>query len=287
MRLFFILNFLFISPMALANRQVEFEWEEVLGAKMYQVEIKKQNQVIQNLDSKSFTFKTNIRPGKYQIRGRVLGVGKKNSESEWSDWKDFDIPPAKIIPKPLDKYEYQPETKSYTAQIGIGWQPIEGADKYRIEIFDEKNQLKKTNEIKDSKTMIQLRPGNYSVKLTALTDDGLTSEPTFLEKPIKVQNILIPPPRKVELFLKRRLLRFELVSGTSALLTLQRQDFLGEEWQEIKIPPPEENYFRWGSELRPGKYRFTLQSRNLFDEVSKPIVKEFEIKPQEKDLPPN
>lgn len=285
MKLKYFLFMILSSTVALASREVEFEWEEVEGAKFYQVEIRKKNEIIQKLESKSFVFKTTITPGKYQIHGRVHSVGPKNSESDWSAWKDFDIPPSKIITKPLEKYEFQADTKSYTSKITLEWLPVDGADIYRIEVFDDKNILKKSHDTKSLKTTMQLRPGYYTVRLTARTDDELTSEPSYLEKPILIQNVPVEPPKKVELDLKNRVLRFEPAPGTSLHLSLQRQDFLGDDWIEVLNQNPEANYYRWSPSLRPGKYRFTLLSRNPYDEVSKPLVQEFEIKPQEKDLP--
>lgn len=280
--------FLFLSvPLtAFAVREVEFEWEEVEGARHYQVEIKNNQSFLQKLTSDTPTFKTKITPGKYQIRGKVHGIDPRDTQSDWSSWKEFDIPPTKVESLKLDKFEHKVSPQTYLSHIPIKWNAIDGATEYVIEVSDINQKKTKTFTSKGLQGVLKLRPGYYNVKITAKTADGLPSEPYELPQPIVVQNIPVAAPEKIQVEPEKGLLTFSSPTGAPVVVSLERQPFLGQGWKKLDQKAVSGSTYNWQPNLTPGKYRLTLFSKNSFNEVSTPVTREFEVKPKEQDLPP-
>lgn len=270
---------------AWAIREVEFEWEEIEDAKHYQVEIRNEKGFIKSLTSNSPNFKVkNIAPGKYQIRGQVHTKGFQEKQSKWSDWRAFDVPPTPSQFVPLKITEYQIAPGSFLSKIPITWIPVEGATEYVLEIFDSEGKSHKKNFSKKTEALLELRPGTYSCTITAKTEDGLESEPVSLNEKIFIQKNPIEAPRNVVLNEKDGSVSFLVPEGIFVELTLERQSFLGSQWEKVEHKDLKDSSFKWSQKLRPGKYRAILVSKNAFNEFSKPFLKEFIVKPEEADL---
>lgn len=280
-----LLAILLVPIQLFAIREVEFEWEEIEGAKQYQVEINRGLNLAQRLTSNSYIFKTEIPPGKYQIRGRVIGKDLLQTHSDWSPWKNFDIPPDILTEVKLDKTEYKVTPPSFTAQIPLQWKPVFGASDYIIEVTEINKKEKKTIVASSPSINLQLRPGYYSISLSSRTSDGLTSEPFEAAERLFVQNADVPPPDKIEIKKEQGLISYQVSAGSVVLSTLEKQAFLSTHWKKMAIKSTNEKFTQWDPNLGPGKYRVTLVAKNSFGEISKPITKEFVIKPKEADLP--
>lgn len=269
----------------MALREVEFEWEEVEGAKHYQVEIKNSKDFHQTLNSNTNTFKIKIAPGRYQIRGKVASLDVRDTQSDWSNWKAFDVPPATVAPQNFNNFEHKISAKSYVAEVPLQWLPIEGASEYILNLSDANGKLIKTINATSNHLLLKLRPGYYAISISARTWDGLLSEPVTLPKPLIIQNIPMEPPQNIVLDTNAGSLTFTNPPGTLVIATLERRAFLGKDWikinqQSLNSPP-----FTWKSQLKPGNYRVTAFTKNAFNEVSVPVIKEFIVKPKEQDLP--
>lgn len=280
-----LLSILLLPLSAWALREVEFEWEEVDGAKHYQVEIKNDKDFLQKLTSNTFTFKTQITPGKYQIRGKVHGIDPRDAQSDWSPWKAFDVPPAPVKTMKFENFEYKISSHSWVSEIPLKWHSVDGAAEYTVEIVDVNRKTKKTITVNNPGVLLKLRPGYFSVSITTKTADGLNSETFSLPQQIMVQNIPVEPPQKAVLAMDKGLMSFESTKGTLVIVALERQAFLGKDWVKIDEKTVTENRYQWPASLKPGKYRLTLFSKNSFDEVSTPVIRDFVIKPKESDLP--
>lgn len=281
----FLLTILFIPIQLLAIREVEFEWEEIEGAKQYQVEINRGLNLAQRLNSSSYIFKTKIPPGKYQIRGRVISKDLLQTHSDWSSWKNFDIPPDTLSEVTLKKTEYKVTSPSFTAQVPIRWKAIFGASDYVIDVTEINKKEKKTILSSSPTTTLKLRPGFYSITISSRTSDGLTSEPYEAAERLFVQNTDVPPPEKIEIQKEQGLISYQVSAGAVVLTTIEKQAFLSTHWKKMTLKSTTEKLTQWDPNLGPGKYRITLVAKNSFGEISKPITKEFVIKPKEADLP--
>lgn len=285
MRRFTLIFIMLFCSTSWALRDVEFEWEEIEGARRYQIELKNKKSLSKTFESNTNNFKIRIAPGKYQIRGKVHGVDPADTQSDWSPWKEFDIPPAKVEAPKLEKTEFKISSNSYLSSIPLNWKPVEGATEYILEITEANGKIKKTLHTSKPEALLQLRPGYYSVRMISKTADGLESDPLTLPT-LTIQNIPVEPPKNIRLDADKSTLQYEPAQGTSIIIALERQAFLGKEWNPVDKKVTTEGTYVWSSGLFPGKYRITLYSKNSFNEVSKPYVKEFIVKPKEQDLPP-
>lgn len=278
-----ILILFFYSSKGFSINHVDFEWETIEGAKSYQVEIKSNQSDIKRFKSKSPSFSLPLMPGHYEIQGRV--VDEEQQFSPWSLWKSFDVPPSKVIitkqPEKINKIA----ANSYLSLIPVSWTAVEGANTYLIEVVDSQGKIINSISLKHTEWTLKLRPGLYSIQIRAKTSDGIESEVCTLPEPFLVQNIAVQPPSKITVELKRKRLSFEPAPGTNVNITLEMQKFLSDNWEVIAKKNEALDFFEWGSDIRPGKYKVTLLSQNAFGEVSVPITKEFLIKPEEQILP--
>lgn len=285
MKLALILIFLIFSIQSHATSVVEFEWEELEGARLYQVEIRNSKNFLRQLESSSGTFKTDMTPGKYEIRGKVGKVNPQDRESDWSNWKSFNIPPPKIKMKQLPLTENKVSTKSYLSEVPLSWDEADGASEYLLDILDEQGNIVQTKTVQKTQTTLQLRPGYYKVRIRSKTADGLESENFELPEKIMVQKIPVEEPQKLKLENEKSQATFEPAMGTQVEVSLEMQKFLGKEWKLIDRKLLTTGSYAWDSSLPPGRYRLTLYSKNTYGEVSKPVVQEFIKKPRETDLP--
>ncbi len=163
------------------KRRLFFEWEEVEGAKLYQVELtkligkdKKKKPVI--FKRKKPTFDAKVSPGKYLIRMRSF-----DSRSVPGDWSEtFDVvvkvlPPKKIYPTKALKIKSK---DSEEEDVVFKWSKVGGAKDYRLEIVDSKSGNSVFNEVVDELEKEVELPvaASYDWRVTAIYKDGTEGE---------------------------------------------------------------------------------------------------------------
>lgn len=263
---------------------VEFEWEELLGATAYQVELKqKHNLEATRFNSQNSFFKLQIKPGKYSIRGRV--ADDRGVFGEWSKEEDFQVlPPTPKKLKPISSDLIKPNSKSFTAEIPLSWESTPGIEDYRLRVKNLKGELVQELKVNKSEAKAQLRPGSYKIEVLSVTPEGLESEPMELTNELIVQRI---PVQKIEnLTIKEKsTFSFDRVEGLKNWVRIEMQKFLSEKWQEVGVFDLNENSWTPPADLKPGRYRAFFYNRNEFGEDSEAVSEEFILKPDEKNLP--
>lgn len=285
MKTFLLLAFIFLPGVSWALSKVEFEWEEVEGAKSYQVEIRNKQNFLKNFQSQTSVFKMEMTPGRYEIRGKAGGTNLYDAQSEWSPWKSFDIPPPAVKLSQLPPAENKVSANSYLSEIPLTWSTSDGAAEYIVDIQDEQGKVVKSVRVQKPEMLLKLRPGYYSIHIRSKTADGLESESVALPERIMIQNRPVPIPNKIVFKNEDRSLNFESLDGAQAEISLEMQKFLGNEWTLIERQLIKGSSYNWKQDLKPGRYRLTLYTKNSFGEVSSPTIHEFIKKPLEGDLP--
>ncbi|MNK98487.1 hypothetical protein D3C87_1188510 [compost metagenome] len=285
MKILLLVAFILLPSLSLALSKVEFEWEEVDGAKSYQVEIRNKQNFLRSLQSQTSIFKTEMTPGRYEIRGKAGGLNLYEAQSEWSPWKSFDIPPPAVKLSKLPPTENKVSSSSYMSEIPLAWSMADGAAEYIVDIQDEQGKVVKSVRVQKPETLLKLRPGYYSIHIRSKTADGLESESVALPERIMIQNISVPVPQKIVFKTEKNSLDFEPTVGTQVEVSLEMQKFLGTEWKLIERQLIQGSSYNWKQNLKPGRYRLTLFSKNSFGEVSSPTTHEFIKKPTEDELP--
>lgn len=140
------------------SRWIDIEWEEVPGAKGYDIEL------FEVIDQKEFSrgvFHTNdphwakeANPGKYNIKMRALD--NRKVPGPWGEAIPFVIKleTAQLL-RPLENEEIQKEEISKT-KIIFQWSKVFGADDYVVKIYNSKNSVIKTENTKNNEVSIDL-----------------------------------------------------------------------------------------------------------------------------------
>lgn len=266
------------------QNNVEFEWEEMLGATEYQVELEhpKTNKVL-TFNSKNSHFNLPIMPGIYTIKGRVSD--DRGVFGEWSQPEKFNVPPR---PPQIDQKKISSEIsvdkKSFTANAPIQWTKSLGADEYKVQILDDKNKAIKQLITKDETANLQLRPGTYRVRISSLTSDGIESEAFDLPNLIRINNIPIQKPENTILDLKLKQLKIPQTEGLMSVIQIEVQKFLGQTWTKIDSFDVPTDIWQIPTNLTPGKYRISIYYKNSFNESSESAIQNFVVKPTEELL---
>ena len=283
----FILKTASASASPTLNR-VEIEWEEMLGATKYQVEIESTHGGKSQLhDSNSNFFNLPIQPGTYQIRGRV--ADERGIFGDWSIRQKLEVLPPPPQIKKMNEAEKQNnsisvDNKKFVAQIPLQWLPTVGAQKYEVEIEDLSGKTLQTLITTQTAIQLQLRPGTYRTKIRSLTQDGLRSAPVEWPQLLQVNKIPVPPPIDLKRDAPAYSWSWTQVEGLSTTFKLERKKFLATNWVLVELSESQKG--QWApQELLPGFYKMSVFNRNQFNESSPIQSEEFVIKPKEENLP--
>ncbi|MBX9767793.1 MAG: hypothetical protein K2X47_11025 [Bdellovibrionales bacterium] len=171
-----------VSPAAPLKRTVTLEWEEVPESSSYQIEITrrlstgKQKPTLHK--TTTATWSAPIEPGHYEMR--IRSFDDRDVAGEWSDPVPFSavLPAGEMIkPKPGDSVKSK-EAKE--AGVEFRWATVEGADGYRVELFDADGKSLKTTDHLENKTRLNLEVARtYRWKVTPM----IGGDPSLGETP--------------------------------------------------------------------------------------------------------
>lgn len=183
---FFALLFLLMTvlpPVAWASkaeRSVTVEWEPIVGAVTYDVEVKRKkvnDQVEQtyrtNVSTEAWTL--TLEPGEYELR--VRSRDRRKVPGDWSPAEDFQVNLAAIeLESPANDFKLlsaKPEEK----KVEFKWKPVPAADFYSFEIASDDGKVKITKSVNEMALELPLPVAkNYVWKVQASTKFGLTSK---------------------------------------------------------------------------------------------------------------
>jgi hypothetical protein len=161
------------------RREVSFEWEEVPGAKSYDVEIRA---VTADGNGKSVSFKTKeavwkgkLVPGKYTMALRSRD--SRGVPGDWNPPSEFDVNLDPVKLKSLtDKAEIKATEGEEVAQK-FEWQPVGGAEEYRFELTSEDGKTQIVESLKEPHYTAKLPVAqNYTLKITGIGKNGMQSD---------------------------------------------------------------------------------------------------------------
>ncbi len=182
----FLLTFNLIAPIASIagegasyRRMVEFEWDPIEGAVVYDIELK----VIKaEGEDKMFAFKTTeskwkgqLRPGKYLMRLR--SKDHRKVPGDWSEYSDFIVGLDPVVWKsPKDNDNIKTKEKN-SKKVTLAWQATPGAKDYALSVYNEKDE-QVTQEVVSgtSKTLDLPVTLTYKALVRARAATGVESE---------------------------------------------------------------------------------------------------------------
>ncbi|WP_413558041.1 hypothetical protein [Bdellovibrio sp. HCB209] len=184
----FLLPLILLSGVAAGaepyRRLVNFEWEQIDGAKSYEIELKQMKKDEGAAKPKTFNFKVKesvwngrLTPGKYMMKLRSRDY--RGVPGEWSEPSEFNVGLDNVnmkSPAPKTKLASTDDEKT---DVEFKWDPVGGADTYTFELNSEDGKVKINETLKEPrfKTSIPVA-ANYSWKVTAQNDEGISSDAT-------------------------------------------------------------------------------------------------------------
>ena len=191
--LFFVLSISIASALVAAEpifkRDVELSWDQVPGAKSYELEIKKIEKgrsgeiAIPLVKTEKTLWKGNLPPGKYTLRLRTYD--DRGVAGAWSDPAEFmaAYPVVKMI---APKSNAQLKTKeAVDVPLKFLWQKIPGSPpslQYLFELVDEKNQPTFSQIVEGNTLTTKLKVANeYRWRVSVVAAAGQKSDQ--LEQP--------------------------------------------------------------------------------------------------------
>ncbi|WP_413575316.1 hypothetical protein ACLVWU_13480 [Bdellovibrio sp. HCB290] len=166
------------------RRLVNFEWEQIDGAKGYDIELTQVKKAGDTGKPKTFSFKTTdaiwngrLTPGMYMMKLRARDY--RGVPGEWSPPSEFNVglDTANLkSPAPQAQVATNEDEK---AQVEFKWDPVGGADEYIFELSSEDGKTKITETLKEPQFKTTLPVASpYTWKVTAKNAEGISSEAT-------------------------------------------------------------------------------------------------------------
>jgi hypothetical protein len=251
--LFFTCSFgsLHVKAAETFRRSVSFEWEPIDGAKYYDIEIRKKTK-----GSKAALFKTEkaewngkLKIGRYEFRLRSLD--NRKVPGEWSDYAELD---AVIKATDADKQE-----------VKFEWRPTPAATGYSVDIYNDKNELIANEKTSKPKLEYTLPTAAfYSWKVKAISEEGLESESTLVQKfTLMGPKLDKPKIEKPDNDFVREIKWSTVDKAENYDLIVARFNPQIKKWQKFKeFQDQKENSVNFESDWPGGKYKIIVKAKS-------------------------
>ncbi len=266
--------------------KVEFEWEEIFGAEVYEIELmSKEKKSLQSLRSPNSAFSLMMAPGFYYVRGRVYD--SRQAKGEWSEAREFLVPPKKIESVEAPSAELSINAKTYTAPLKVAWKAPVGAHHFKFILLNSAGEVVGTKSTRVAEVNMNLRPGTYSYKIIPYTADEVEGEPYVSEQMLAIKSQPVPEvlAPKIQAVEKSTILSWETEATHPTWYKLEHQKHFSSVWHQVAQASTKEKQWSLPADLKPGKYRVQLWNKTPYGEVSSIQKLEFVIKPLEHRLP--
>lgn len=243
------------------QRNVEFEWEDIDGAKSYELEFQQGTKVLK--------FKTNqpiwagpLKPGIYNMRLRAKD--KRGVPGDWSPPEEFKVgleTPQIISPAPQAKIKTEENEKS---EVAFNWKTVGGAEKYEFEINSHDGTFSKKEVLSENKislTLIVAKKYKWKIKAIGMnteSDNAAIDEFTLFGKKIDA-----PELQKPENDFVREIKWTQPEFAGEYNLVIKKYNNRIKKWENIEtIPSHKQTTYVFNPRWTGGKYRFQLIAKS-------------------------
>ncbi|MGZ3795353.1 MAG: fibronectin type III domain-containing protein [Pseudobdellovibrionaceae bacterium] len=254
------------------RREVSFEWEEIPGAKSYDIEIraasKDSRDKPMSFRTKDATWSGKLVPGKYlmSLRSRDL----RGVPGDWSPSSEFivNLDPVKIkFPQAQALIKANDERDVLQK---FEWDPVSGADEYRFDLSSEDGKTQITETLKEPRYSVKIPVAqNYTWNVTGL-GHSVQSDSTTASNFSIIGRKITPPtiaPPETEFVREVRWSRPNTVEKYD--LTLKRLNPQTKKWEKVLT---QENVqgesFNFAPEYVGGTYNLQVQAKGHLREDS-------------------
>jgi hypothetical protein len=277
---------------------VELEWEDIPGAKIYELEFQNfEGKTLSLFKSPNHVFKFKFKVGRYKVRSRVADARKVYGE--WSVLNEFTVQP-----KPVPVSEKNVSTKgvvdpkTLTGEVVWHWNEAAGATHFRVKVIDHNDKIVRDEIVKGFAYKTQLGAGVYTTVLTSVGADGIESDPVTLPGKVVIETVQLEKP--VIAFEevadaadpKVKVTRLPQTKGAPTLRwkdpspvadtvgTLEYRYFFGDEWIPVeKFTSKNAKEVILEKATKPGRYRINAWAESAGLKKSEVTSYEFVVKP--------
>jgi len=248
---------------SLKVRSITLEWDPVVDAKSYELEIKELslNKITQKNIPES-KWKGQLPMSEYQYR--IRSVDDRNAFGAWTEWESFllKLPWPKIIEPGKDQKIFT-GTQQEKQTINFRWKNIDAADTYYFELRDQNKNVLKSEFTKATSLSIEVPVGyHYTWVVASLAANDPAPKIENLNQSFQVQGGALEPPVINRLMTNpyNSVVWTTIKNAEVYSVQLEKRDSIGN-WKTIK---KEENWPNTSLPMIPefglGDFRLTLKS---------------------------
>jgi hypothetical protein len=260
------------------RRSVEFEWDQIEGAKSYDLELKRGKKTL-NFSTKTPAWNGRLAPGIFQMRLRAKD--HRGVPAPWSDPEEFRVYLEQVqIQSPADSSRIQTSEDS-KAEVTFQWKPVSGAKAYYFELQSEAGEaLEKEESLKDTKVTFKLAVArNYKWKVKALGPETDSEEETSATFSLIGAPLVAPELREPESDFVRELKWTAPKHASNYSYILNRLNPQTRKWEKVSESQSlTENRFEFDPNLPGGRYRFSLNAAAPLRKESKKSQMDFDVR---------
>ncbi len=265
-------------------RFVDMSIESEPGASQSEVEITlKSSSKKRNFKFKGDHFRFKTPPGHYTIR--VRSYDKRGIAGPWGEASDLTIGPKTVSLSPDEQSTSMIDPKTGKAIKKIKWPAAEAASSYKVIITNQEGKEIQTLKTQETEIEVELGIGEYKYTVVAISSNGIESEPSesiafnVLEAPVDK-----PIVSYAKLNSDREISWKKPDTAKNVHYKLEHKYIQGDEWNLVREMDMDQESVLSFKDLKPGQYRVSIWSVSNLEATSEVEVKEFFLKPLERDL---
>ncbi|WP_246845665.1 hypothetical protein [Bdellovibrio sp. ZAP7] len=252
------------------RRLVNFEWEQIEGAKSYDIELTQVKKEGETGKPKTFSFKTadsiwngRLTPGKYMMKLRARDY--RGVPGDWSAPSEFNVGLDNVnmkSPAPKSSVASNDEEKT---DVEFKWDPVGGADQYAFELTSDDGKTKISEIVKEAKFKTSVPvASSYTWKVTAQSSEGIASDATSTAQFTVMGKALAAPAivKPESMFVREiKWTRPDYIKDYEVIVA--RANPTTKKWEKVKTY---ENYTEdslpFDSSWEGGKYQIILKAKS-------------------------
>lgn len=263
------------------RRNVEFEWEQVEGAKSYEVELTPMlNEKVgktQKYKTKEGAWSGPLTPGIYKMRMRAND--QRGVPGVWSDEEQFKVglEPARLIaPKSMEKILAASADKK---EIKFSWAPVGGAEKYEFSITSDDGEFTETETTSQPNFSLNLVVAkNYSWKVKAIGSGAESDAQALAQFSLYGQALTPPKLEKPEHGFVRAVAWEPPAFASSYAYSLTRWNPEQKKWEAVALEQAHKTpEVKFSSKWKGGRYKLIVKAHGKLRQPSGKSEVEFNV----------
>jgi hypothetical protein len=271
------------------KRDVEFEWNPVVGASSYELEIQSKGTSQKNesypFSTKKSLWKGRLSPGLYSIKIRTLDG--RSVPGAWGEPVPLKV--KLFAPTPIQPQNRQSldSNEAVEDSVSLTWEPLSKAKKYLLEIWSLDGSTKIREELELTTYNLKLPVSHqYDWTITGIDETGELGDATGASSfHIQGKQLEGPKINRPESEFVRELNWSTPEFATAYDIQLLRQGTGADDWKTVsEVKDYKDSKLVFSNEWRGGAYKLTVQATAPLRKSSPPSSIIFKVKDGERTV---